>query len=60
MTMFYLPVNFNVEHGPKPAVKALHTALVQLRGINVEAPSKEAAEHYATLLVKALEEASDA
>lgn len=40
-----------------PPNKPIHDALAAIRALRVEAPTEEVAEHYATLIIDALEKA---
>jgi hypothetical protein len=56
VSLFEIAVRFTVS---PPRDKPLHAALLTLRTLVIEAPTSEAAEHYASELRDALERESD-
>ena len=57
MTIVRVDMSFTVDKMMPPPHQPIHDALLSLRCIEVEAPSVEAGEHYANLLMLALEKA---
>lgn len=50
-------ITFEVDRMLPPPNKPIHDALAAIRALRVEAPTEEVAEHYATLIIDALEKA---
>ena len=57
MTLFEVHVTFH--HARSFRIEPLHEALLHLKGFDFEAPTKELAEHWATLVHNALLDAAN-
>jgi len=53
--LFRIGLTFRVDKTIPPMREPIHDALEAVRAVEVEAPTSEVAEHYATLLKSALE-----
>ena len=54
-----IPMSFTVDPDAPPRNQPIHDALRSARALEIEAPSLEIAEHYASLLMQALERAGN-
>ncbi|HYQ96749.1 MAG TPA: hypothetical protein VEO92_00155 [Candidatus Nitrosocosmicus sp.] len=58
--IYSIGINFEVDNTMPPPRNVIHEALEAVRGIDVEAPTSEVAEHYVDVLMRALMQVADA
>jgi hypothetical protein len=57
--LFEVSVRFSVDPDMPPSRNILHDALEHIQGLMIEASNQEVAEHYAQLVITALERQAD-